>query len=260
MTLSNTSWRIDPLALAAALVVALAVALFPAPAPARETGGGPLIDAAELGHEEALAKAKAEGKFIMAYFWTTWCPNCAWFNESVLGDAKVAETLARDFVFLPLDADVERDLSRRYVVRVVPTTVFLDPDGEPATILPGVAPPDVFVSILDYLSSRAYLDMEFDAYVDLGPAAPKPPVREPALASLAPGAIVAPVPAGATGAAGSPVGGPAERIRPSGPTLASTAGSLALRALSPGPLSVAVSAVKALSERGRLIRESGGRN
>ena len=151
---------------------ALSIALLPAAGALARTELS--TKAAQYGYEEGLVKAKAESKFIMAYFWTTWCVNCAQFNEAVLGDPKVVEALERHFVLVPLDADIEKDLSRKYMVRVVPTTLFLSPSGEPATILPGVAPPDMFLSILDYVSSNAYLDMEYDEYYALGPDAPKP--------------------------------------------------------------------------------------
>jgi thioredoxin-related protein len=156
------------LALAAALAVLLSLSASPA-------GAAAVLDTKALryGHEEGLAKAKAEGKHVLAYFWTTWCGNCAWLNENVLANPAVVETLDRDFVFVPLDADLERDLGRQYLVRVVPMIVFLDPDGEPATVLPGLAPPEIFVDVLNYVSSKAYLEMEFDQYAALGDGAPK---------------------------------------------------------------------------------------
>jgi thioredoxin-related protein len=142
---------------------------------ASPAGAAAVLDtkALQYGHDEGLAKAKAEGKHTLAYFWTTWCGNCAWLNENVLASPAVVEALDRDFVFVPLDADVERDLGRQYLVRVVPMIVFLDPDGEPATVLPGLAPPEIFLSILNYVSSKAYAEMEFDQYAALGDGAPK---------------------------------------------------------------------------------------
>ncbi|MDR1657881.1 MAG: thioredoxin family protein [Deltaproteobacteria bacterium] len=119
----------------------------------------------QLSYDEALARASSENKFVAVYFWTDWCSNCAYFNANVLTDLKVIESMNRDFVFVPVDADRQKNLSTKFRVRSVPTTIFLNSSGQPVSILPGATPPEVFLVVLSYLSSKAYIDLEFEDYI-----------------------------------------------------------------------------------------------
>jgi thioredoxin-related protein len=120
-----------------------------------------------LAYEEALADSAVSGKKVMVYFWADWCVNCEAFNRDVLPDSRVAAALAKGFNFVPVDT--ERDVSglgKEYRVRVVPTFVFLEKDGQPATMLPGALPAELFAHVLDYVSSDSYLTMEFEEFME----------------------------------------------------------------------------------------------
>ncbi|MDR2443464.1 MAG: thioredoxin family protein [Deltaproteobacteria bacterium] len=131
----------------------------------------------QLSFDEALTRAQAENKYVIAYFWTDWCPNCANFNQYVLNDPDIVSAMNRDFFFVPVDADHERQLSVEFMVRVVPTTIFLSPDGQPASILPGTVNAEVFMLVLNYISSGAYIDLEFEDFAKtaISQARPKVP-------------------------------------------------------------------------------------
>jgi thioredoxin-related protein len=198
----------------------------PALAAADPVSGTLDVPVAQHGHEAALALAKAEDRFVMVYFWTTWCSNCAFFNREVLSDPAVAAALERDFLLVPLDADHEAELAQKYRVRAVPTTIFLDPGGQPGSVLPGAVPADVFLSVLNYVSSLAYVDMEYEDYANLGDRAPGPRPRPAHAGPPPPGGP--PVPAGPSWS----------DLARSAATAAQTAGQaaeLALRGLLPGP-------------------------
>lgn len=117
--------------------------------------------------DAAMAKAKAEGKFTVLYFWTTTCPYCRYLDTEVLTDPEVVSDLNRDFVMVSLDKDREKALSKRYRVNSVPRLVFLDSSGEPATILPGAAEPLLFRLFLSYVSTNSFQSMDFDEFIDL---------------------------------------------------------------------------------------------
>jgi thioredoxin-related protein len=69
------------------------------------------------------------------------------------------------FVFVSIDTDRDKqNLSKKFRIRAVPTFVFLNSKGEPASILPGAVPAEIFVAVLDYISSGSYQTMEFDEY------------------------------------------------------------------------------------------------
>ncbi|MDR2456315.1 MAG: thioredoxin family protein [Deltaproteobacteria bacterium] len=120
-----------------------------------------------LGLKEALAKSKAEGKFTVLYFWTSSCPYCRYLDAEVLTDPGVVGDLNQSFVMVSLDKDRERELASRFRVNSVPRLIFLDSQGEPATVLPGAAEPALFRLFLAFVATNTYRDMEFDEFFDL---------------------------------------------------------------------------------------------
>ncbi|MDR1657880.1 MAG: thioredoxin family protein [Deltaproteobacteria bacterium] len=117
------------------------------------------------GFEEALVKSKAEGKFTVLYFWTESCPYCQHFTRQVLTDQQVIDDLNRNFHVVSIDSNRERTLSRRYRVSAVPWLIFLEPGGDPATVLPGGPSAPFFRLFLGYVSTGSYRTMEFDGFV-----------------------------------------------------------------------------------------------
>jgi thioredoxin-related protein len=114
---------------------------------------------------EALKVAQAQNKYILIYFWATWCSNCEIFNKHILPDKTVLENLSKSFLFVPIDSDLDPEaLSALFKVRAVPTFIFLTPEGIPATVLPGMVPADIFTMVLNYISSGSYEKMEFEDF------------------------------------------------------------------------------------------------
>ncbi|MDR2340300.1 MAG: thioredoxin fold domain-containing protein [Deltaproteobacteria bacterium] len=118
-----------------------------------------------LSLDEALSEAKATGKYVLIYFWTSWCPNCEIFNRQVLPDPAVLESLNRSYVFVSIDGDNDRDmLGRVFRVRGYPTLYILDHNSEPALVIPGRIPADTFAHVLNYISTGAHEKMGFEEY------------------------------------------------------------------------------------------------
>jgi len=76
--------------------------------------------------EDALATAKASGKRVFIDFETTWCGPCKTMDEWIWTDAEVSAALAKDFVLLKLDGDVEKAHVKRFGVAGYPTMVIVD--------------------------------------------------------------------------------------------------------------------------------------
>ncbi|MDR1164384.1 MAG: thioredoxin fold domain-containing protein [Deltaproteobacteria bacterium] len=133
---------------------------------AKATTTVPLPEALSLfSVEEAFDAAKAEGKYVVFYFWASWCHNCADFNQEVLPNPAILEELNKSFTLVPVDYDNDPDqLVRVFRVRAVPYFIFIDGAGEPATVLPGAVDAPIFLTVLKYVSSGSYKDMEFDEF------------------------------------------------------------------------------------------------
>jgi thioredoxin-related protein len=123
-------------------------------------------DLKPLSYEAAIKKAALEKKTTLVYFWADWCPNCRSFNETTLPDANVLKTLADSFAVVSVDttSDPEK-LAQKYQIRTIPAFVFLDSTGEPISVLPGAVNTDIFLLVLNYISSGAYVNMEFEEFV-----------------------------------------------------------------------------------------------
>jgi thioredoxin-related protein len=147
-----------------AISLAISTGSLGAAGPAKNADLHPGLSAFD--YDKGLQKALSEQKFTMIYFWTPSCEYCRLFSAEVLTDPAVIETLNRSFVVVSLNADRERKLARKYLVRAVPNLVFLDQSGQPASVLPGVVPVDVFIVFLNYINSYAYLDKSFLQYIE----------------------------------------------------------------------------------------------
>jgi thioredoxin-related protein len=114
----------------------------------------------------AQEESKTKNKYMLMYFWATWCGNCSMFETKVLPHPDIVRTLNDSFAFVSIDFDQAKDLTRQFKIRAVPTFIFVDPGGNPATVLPGAVPPDLFLLVLNYVKTGNYKTMEFDEYVD----------------------------------------------------------------------------------------------
>lgn len=77
--------------------------------------------------ESALAAAKTSGKRVFIDFETTWCGPCKTMDEWIWTDAEVSAALAKDFVLVKLDGDIEKAHVKRFAVAGYPTMVIVDP-------------------------------------------------------------------------------------------------------------------------------------
>jgi len=129
-----------------------------------ETSASP-GEAKFYGFDEGMAKAKADNKYVMVDFHTSWCKYCKMLDSNTFTDAGVINRLNNDFVAIKVDAEgdgkltydgkqiTENQLASSLKVTGYPTIWFFKPDGEKLKYLPGYSPAKDFVHILDYVSS-----------------------------------------------------------------------------------------------------------
>jgi len=89
-----------------------------------ETGIQFLRDSAE-----ALRLAKEQNKKLFVVWGAEWCGPCKVLQARVWSQDSIAERVAKDFIPLYLDGDVNREEKRQFPVNAYPTIILADSDG-----------------------------------------------------------------------------------------------------------------------------------
>jgi len=106
------------------------------------------------GYEVALARAKAEDKPIMVYFWAIWCQYCEKFETGTMPDPRVKSMMENDFILISVDLDEDRDVAQRWGVSYPPNELFITSNEQEIRRTPGYVDADSFTSTLQSVKSQ----------------------------------------------------------------------------------------------------------
>lgn len=134
------------------------------------------IDWQQMDH--ALDLASDEDKMILIDVFAEWCPYCQRMQAEVYPDAAVGEQISRYFIPVRINTESEQYLTYKgntfteaefataLRFRSVPTTYFMNADGEVVGQQPGFLPVDVFVNLLAYVGSGAHETQSFEEFAN----------------------------------------------------------------------------------------------
>ncbi len=99
---------------------------------------------------EALAKAKAENKLVLADMSAIWCPTCRSLDKNVFSNPSVQEKINEKYVFARIEYESEEGerFMDTYDTRSFPTLLVLDPSGKKLNELPITTYPEEFIQFL----------------------------------------------------------------------------------------------------------------
>jgi thiol-disulfide isomerase/thioredoxin len=99
------------------------------------------LDALPFGEDfaAALERAKAEGKPLLIFFETAWCPYCRQLQNEVLARPEFRAAAER-FVCVRVDGDREPRRAVEYRIKAFPTIVVAAPDGTAIERIVGILP------------------------------------------------------------------------------------------------------------------------
>lgn len=125
--------------------------------------------------EEALVKAKDEGKIIFVDAYTPWCGPCKRMAKTVFTDKKVGEYFNQNFVNLKLDMEREAGIKfgAKYPVSAYPTLYFIDAEGEVVQKVKGAQNAEGFLSLGKSVFSKVDFSKEFATAYDEGDRDPE---------------------------------------------------------------------------------------
>ena len=88
--------------------------------------------------DEAVAKAAAEGKYVVCQVGGNWCKWCRWFAKFITDDAEISQTISDSFVYIHVNYANDKDERSRQVNQRLrnpsrfgfPVLVILDEKGQ----------------------------------------------------------------------------------------------------------------------------------
>lgn len=162
----------------AVLVALLAmIAVGPVRAQEERIADGSLVDWPTF--STALAKAAVNGKIILIDVFADTCPWCRKLQSEIYTKIElqsyVYETFELGRINIGIDDDTlsfkgytlsSAELGAGFGATGTPTTIFMEPDGEYITRLPGFHEYDEFLQVLRFVGSQSFREMSFAEYVE----------------------------------------------------------------------------------------------
>ncbi len=130
------------------------------------------------GFNEGLKEAARTNKKVYVDVYTDWCGWCKKMDKEVFTHAKVAPYMSDKYIAVRLNAEGaakisyketngnESELARAFGVNSYPTALFLEPNGDLLTTLPGYVKADDFIAVLKYFGDNHYKSSDWQKYYD----------------------------------------------------------------------------------------------
>lgn len=129
--------------------------------------------------EEAMELAAENDKKVLVYANAVWCTYCKKMEKEVFTQESVQEITKEHFYSVWMDIESDEKLtfrdqemtqiqfSRAMRVTGTPTFIFFDSEGEIIAGQPGFIPEDLYLQILEFVGSDAYLDQSFGEFAGI---------------------------------------------------------------------------------------------
>lgn len=126
--------------------------------------------------DKALAAAKEDGKKVLIDVYAEWCPYCEKMHTEVYTETDIIEAVNAHFhlVKINIESDnevnylgnrmAEKEFAKMLNSSSLPTTFFMNADGELLGMQPGLLPADVFEDLLTFVGTDAFESVSFEEY------------------------------------------------------------------------------------------------
>ena len=110
-------------------------------------------------YKQGMESAQAAGKKIFLHFYASWCGYCKTMDQKTFKDDSVVRYLNENFTSIKVNTDQQQDIAIRYRVRGLPSTWFLQTDGEKIANRPGYIAPEQLIGYLRFVHTDSYKKM-----------------------------------------------------------------------------------------------------
>ena len=107
-------------------------------------------------YTSGLALAASNGKKIYINFHAEWCKYCTKMANTTFKSKEVIAFLNENFVAVQVDTEKEESVARKYKVRGLPASFFLEEDGAQIGNQPGYLDPEQFLKMLKFVMKEGY--------------------------------------------------------------------------------------------------------
>ena len=114
-----------------------------------------------------IAREKNEKK-VFIHFWTSWCGYCTKMEKKTFNDPRIIDYLNKNFIPIKVNAEKEKNIAVTYNVKGFPDNWFIAEKGKKIANQPGYLKPEKLLSILKYIYSDSYKNMDYNSFLKGG--------------------------------------------------------------------------------------------
>ncbi len=128
--------------------------------------------------EEILQLAQKNKKKVVINVYADWCGWCKKMERETFPDGKVQDELKKNYYFYRLNGEssetiqydgqkfTKAQFAKAFGIRGFPSTIFLNHDSKPITVVPGYIDAKTFANILKYIGDDLYTKMTFEQFLE----------------------------------------------------------------------------------------------
>jgi thioredoxin-related protein len=152
------------------LAVILLLLIFVSGAAVAEDAEEKLRSITWVGYNEALSVGRDFDKPVFLHFTAPWCKWCKKMQKETYTDAQVIRFMTENYAAVMINTETLPSLARKFKVESLPTLWFLDSQGKALTSIQGYVGPEKLLRVLEYVSTKAYEEVDYQTWMRKHPA------------------------------------------------------------------------------------------
>lgn len=104
--------------------------------------------------QKAMAEAKSSGKPLLLHFHADWCQPCQTMERTVLNTDGVKRRLKDSVIGVKIDVEEHRTFAKGLGVELLPTDLFMSPDGKKLSLHEGMTSESTYLQRIDSVAKQ----------------------------------------------------------------------------------------------------------